>query len=96
MLFTSVVSQIINSWPNRKLLNYTYLQQLRDIMPGILLAAFMAVCVWCVGLLGLNSLVTMLIQIVLGAAIYLAGSVLFKLESFRYLLSVFNRKIIKK
>lgn len=96
LLFTSVVSQIINSWPNRKLLNYTYLQQLRDIMPGILLAAFMAVCVWCVGLLGLNGLLTMIIQIVLGAAIYLAGSVLFKLESFRYLLSVFNRKIIKK
>lgn len=96
LLFTSVVSQIINSWPNRKLLNYTYLQQLRDIIPGILLAVFMGVCVWCVGLLGFNSLLTLIIQIVLGAVIYLSGSALFKLESFRYLLSVFSKKATNK
>ena len=31
LLITSVISQIINSWPNKKLLGYSYLEQLKDI-----------------------------------------------------------------
>ena len=38
LLFTSITSQIINSWPNKKLLDYSYPEQIRDILPGILLA----------------------------------------------------------
>lgn len=38
------------------------------------------------GLLGLNDWLTLLIQIPLGAVIYIGGSVIFKIESFRYLL----------
>ena len=87
-LFTSVSSQIINSWPNRKLLNYPYLEQLKDIMPGILLAVLMGAIVFAVQLLGLRDWLTLLIQIPLGAAIYIAGSKLFHLESFHYVLDV--------
>ena len=41
LLLSSVLSQIINSWPNRKLLGYGYLEQVRDFAPGILLAVGM-------------------------------------------------------
>lgn len=85
MLFTSVMSQIINSWPNKKLLNYSYMEQLRDILPGILLAAVMGCCVYPVSWLGLPDILTLLIQVPLGAGIYVAGSALLRLESFRYL-----------
>ncbi len=85
MLFTSVMSQIINSWPNKKLLNYSYMEQLRDILPGILLAAVMGCCVYPVNWLGLPDILTLLIQVPLGAGIYVAGSALLRLESFRYL-----------
>ena len=33
LLLSSVLSQIINSWPNRKLLKYGYLEQVRDFAP---------------------------------------------------------------
>lgn len=38
MLASSILGQIINSWPNKRLLNYGYLEQLKDILPGIFLA----------------------------------------------------------
>lgn len=88
LLVSSVISQIINSWPNRKLLEYGYLEQLRDIIPCILLAVGMGVVVWCVSLTGFSVMVTLLIQVVLGAAIYIAGSALFRIDSFLYLMGI--------
>lgn len=100
LLFTSVASQIINSWPNKKLMNYSYIEQLKDILPGILLAAFMGGCVYCVNFLHLNNWLTLIIQVPLGAIIYIGLSALLKLESFTYVLdmtkpiinNIFNKK----
>lgn len=88
LLISGLLSQIINSWPNRKLLNYGYLEQVKDILPAILLAVIMGVIVYCVSFIGLNSALTLLIQILLGMFVYLMGSKLFKLESYNYLLDV--------
>lgn len=84
MIASSILSQIINSWPNRALLHYSYLDQLRDILPSIFLAVGMGACVWLTSLVGLSAMVTLLIQIPLGAILYLLGSALFKLESYEY------------
>lgn len=99
LLVSSVLSQIINSWPNRKLLNYGYLEQLKDVIPSIALAVFMGFCVNLVCLLELSNIVTLLIQIPLGAVIYIVSSALLHLESFKYLMGMIRpmtRKIIRK
>ncbi len=90
LLFTSVTSQIINSWPNKKLMNYSYLEQLKDIIPGILLAVFMGVCVKLIEFIPITLplIVTLILQILVGAAIYILLSKVFKLESFAYLLEM--------
>lgn len=88
LLVSSVTSQIINSWPNRKLLNYRYLDQLKDILPGIALAIFMGCCVNLVALLHLSNTVTLLIQIPMGAAIYIGASAALHLESYEYLIDL--------
>ncbi|MBU5416208.1 lipopolysaccharide biosynthesis protein [Anaerobutyricum soehngenii] len=88
LLLSSVLSQIINSWPNRILLGYGYLEQVRDFAPGILLAAGMGICVYCIGFLPLPIVVTLVIQIIVGAAIYIIVSALMKLEEFEYLLEM--------
>ena len=95
LLLSSVLSQIINSWPNRKLLNYGYLEQLKDILPGIALAVVMGFCVNLVGLLHLSNVVTLLLQIPLGAVIYIAASSVLHLESYEYLRGMI-RPILKK
>lgn len=85
LLVGSVISQIINSWPNRKLLNYSYLDQVKDFAPGILLAVFMGVCVYFIGYIPLPTIVTLVIQIIAGVAIYIMISAILKLEEFEYL-----------
>ena len=88
LLFTSVASQIINSYPNKKLMNYNYLEQLRDMLPQIILSVVIGGAVYCVTFLGLNDILTLCIQIPLGAVIYVLGSLIFRIDSFRYILSV--------
>lgn len=95
LLLSSVLSQIINSWPNRKLLKYGYLEQVRDFAPGILLAVLMGICVHFVEYMFLPMIVTLVIQIVLGAIIYIVGSAILKLEEFQYLLEMI-KSIMKK
>ncbi len=85
LLAESVCAQIINAWPNKKLLGYGYVDQIKDIMPGILLAVFMGICVYPISFLQLPSAVILIIQVLAGAAIYLGGSRILRLEAFRYL-----------
>ena len=93
---TSVLSQIINSWPNKKLLAYDYLAQLKDMFPQIALSCIMGGCVYCIQFAGFNDVLTLVLQIVAGIVIYTLLSKLFKIESFDYIfntiLKVLNRK----
>lgn len=75
MLLVSIANQIINSWPNKRLLNYSYVDQLRDIIPSILLALLMGALIAPITLLRMPDIVTLLVQIFLGAAIYIGGSI---------------------
>jgi len=84
-LAVSVCSQLINSWPNRKLLDYRYIDQFADMLPQIVLSLGMGAVVYCVQFSGLNDILTLTIQILLGAALYIAGSKLFHIDSFEYL-----------
>ena len=89
LLISSITSQIINSWPNKKLLGYGYFEQLRDILPSVLIALFMGGCVNLVKLLGFSDFLMILVQVPLGAFIYVGLSALFHLEAYVYLKSVF-------
>lgn len=96
LLISSLFSQIINSWPNKKLLNYSYIQQLKDILPSIIIATAMGAIVYCFNLLHLGEIITLILQIITGAIIYILGSKLFKIDTFDYILDTIkgfkNRK----
>lgn len=85
LIFSGILSQIINSWPNWKLLNYNYLEQLRDILPSICISVFMGVCVYFIVFLSLPTLLQLIIQVIVGAIIYIVASIVLKLEEFNYL-----------
>lgn len=88
LLLSTFISMIINSWPNRRLLDYKYEDQMKDILPGILLAIGMSLCVYCIQFIGLGDLLTLVAQVLVGAAIYIGASLLFKLEPFIYLVGM--------
>ena len=96
LLVSCVLNQIINSWPNKKLLNYGYLEQLKDILPGILLALFMGICVYFVSFLPISIYLILVIQVVLGATIYIGISAILKLDAFEYLWNTVKEIVEKK
>lgn len=96
LLISSALGQIINSWPNRKLLNYSYINQLKDILPGILLAVFMGICIYPIQIIGLPDVMTLIVQVALGAVIYIGGSIVLKLDSFQYLWGVVKPLLKRK
>lgn len=96
LLVSSLASQIINTWPNKQLLNYGYLEQMKDILPGISLAFIMGICVWGIGLFSIPLILKLIVQIILGAIIYIGLSKLLKLESYEYIMNFITTKFHKK
>lgn len=96
LLVTSVLSQIINSWPNKKILNYNYLAQLKDMLPQIVLSTVMGVVIYLVKYLELNDIATLAIQINIGTIAYAFLSWIFKVESFTYILNSITKVLNKK
>ena len=95
LLVTSVLSQIINSWPNKKMLNYSYLLQLKDMLPQIFLSSVMGVLVYCLNFAGLNDWITLVLQALLGILIYVSLSKVFKIESFNYIWGMVSKRLKK-
>lgn len=96
LLFVSLCSQIINSWPNKELLNYSYTEQLKDIIPTIILAVAMGLFISLFGILGLNDVLTLVIQIIVGGFFYYFGARLLRIESLEYLLELIKNIKRKK
>lgn len=96
LLISTLASMIINSWPNKKLLNYSFLEQMKDILPSILLAVGMGVIVYLIGFLPVPTLPLLIIQVICGGVIYIVGSAVLKLEPYEYtkgiVLSFIRRK----
>lgn len=87
-LVTTILNQIINSWPNKKLLNYSYVEQVKDMMPQILLSLGMGAAIYAVSFLHLSASLTLLIQIPLGVLVYWSGSKIFRVESYTYIIEM--------
>lgn len=98
LLLGSIASQIINSWPNKKLLEYGYDEQIKDMMPSIGLSLFMGIIVYCISMLKISIYIILPIQICCGIVIYLIGSVVFHMSGYKYLCSMIyiKRKVVRK
>lgn len=76
----------------KKELEYKYYEQIRDIIPSIVLAMSMGVFIYPLHLLPINSIIIVVLQIVLGIMYYIIVSFLFKFDNIDYILnSVRNR-----
>ena len=95
LLISSVASQIINSWPNKKLLNYGYLEQLKDLMPSALLSLFMGTIVYCLGLIKIPVILLLIIQIFIGATVYIIGAKILRFDSYNYVVSLIKGMVKK-
>ena len=87
-IFSTVISCFVNASPNKELIGYSYFEQMRDILPSLLVSLAMFVGVLAVGLLELPSIVILVVQVLTGVVLYVALSAIFRLEPFKMLLAM--------
>lgn len=89
---TTFTSCFINAYPNKKLIGYSYFEQMKDILPSFFAAIIMLVCVLLVGKLNLPIVVLLIVQVIVGVIVYFAISAMVKLEPFRLLWGILTKR----
>ena len=93
----SPLGAFVNAYPNKKLLNYGYLEQMRDILPSFTLSVAMGIGVYVLSkIIIMPTILLLAVLTMLGMLFYLLSAKLLKLECFEYILQTmkdfFNRK----
>ena len=84
---SGAISSFINAYPNKKLLNYSYLEQWKDIIPSLLISLLMGLTVYVLNFLSIAEFLKLFVQIVVGVVVYILLAKLFKIECFNYLVN---------
>ncbi len=86
-----IISTVINAYPNKKMLDYSFFDQWNDIMPSLLLSLVMGAVVYSITWLGFSVFRTLIIQVCIGVILYVGMAWVLKLECFRYLLNMLSK-----
>lgn len=95
-LITTWMSWFVNAFPNKKLLNYSYLEQIKDVLPSMVMALIMCGLVLLVGQLEISVLFLLVLQVLTGVVVYLLLSVIFKPEPYRFVMAQIKNIVRKK
>ena len=93
---STMVLMAIIAFTSKRYVGYSYLDQIRDIIPTLIGCAVMGIPVYFMRTLNLPHLVMLFVQAVTGAIIYILYSVVFKVPEFKTCWSLIKRLIKKK
>ena len=85
-VFTAGISGFINAYPNKKLINYSYFEQTKDLIPSMLLSGCMFVIIFLIGRLQTNVFLGLFSQVILGIIVYLFLSKIFNIKALNSIL----------
>lgn len=92
-IWVNIISAFINASPNRKILNYSYIEQIKDMLPSMCLSVVMIVIAFPLKFVILNDWLLILAQVTLGVVVYFVLSALLKIDGFVFVLNT-AKKII--
>lgn len=92
LVVSGIVSTFINSYPNVNLLNYKYIEQLKDLLPPLALALVMAAIIYPIKFLFFSDILMVILQVLIGGIVYVLLSVVSKNVSLKYLCSLIREK----
>lgn len=94
-ILVQVMCNLINIYPNKKLIKYGYLEQMLDIFPSIIVAVVMGIVINLLSFLDVRPILLLVIQVISGGLIYVFISYLVKLESFEVTKNIIKNRIKK-
>lgn len=83
----TVVASIVNTYPNQKLIGYSYGGLVSDLLPNLLISLVMGAGVLTVGAFGWPAYVRLPAQILAGVGVYVFLSIATRNKNYRYLLN---------
>ena len=92
-IISGIIATFINAYPNKQLLDYSYIEQWIDIMPSLFISIVMGGIVYILNFLGLSPLLTLTLQVCIGIVVYIGLAKLTKIESYSYLVSTIKEFI---
>jgi len=96
MMLLSLIAYYLNSYWSGRLIGYSSLEQIKDILPSFLLAAIMSAIVFAEGLIvPLPPLPLLIIQLITGALLTFGLCEVFHFKDYLYIKSIVNEKLLK-
>lgn len=92
MAILTMAFTFVNAYPNKKLLNYSFKQQMGDILPSVCMSLVMAVIVYFFGKIPMNAYISFGVQIILGIIVYFALSLITKNSELKYFINLIKKK----
>lgn len=90
-VISGVIATFVNAYPNKRLLKYSYKEQIMDIMPSFFIALVMGGVVYTFNYLNIAEWQILLLQIFAGVGIYISLARIFKIESFGHLIATIKQ-----
>lgn len=79
---------VVNAVPNKKIVGYSFKEQIADILPPIFLSGLMFCIVSTIGEVGFSVWGTLTLQIPTGIAVYVCGASLTRMKTFFYIINM--------
>lgn len=86
-MITGIISTFVNAYPNKRVIGYSYSEQLRDIAPAFVISAIAGGLALFCGSFVTSPGLQILIEVALMAITYFGIASIFKLEAFVYLIN---------
>ena len=88
---SSFICIFINTYPNKKLLNYGCFEQMKDVFPYFILSVLIGILVFPIAYIRINDIALIAIQGLLGSSLYILIAKLMKMDSFEYALQLLKK-----
>ena len=92
----TLIAIYINAFPNKKLLNYSFFDMLKDIFPSFGMSCLMFIPVFIMNYLPFIAIVRLILQVLVGVSFYYLLSRLFRNDSLIFLMSTLKEFIGRK
>lgn len=97
MVANAIIGMMLNIIPNKELLDYSFTEQWKDLMPAAALSIVMCGITFSVLLLEFHIWTTLILQVTIGIVTYLGLAWLLKVESLTYVIDIVREYVpIKK
>jgi O-antigen/teichoic acid export membrane protein len=97
MIFLSLIAYFLNSYYSGQLIGYSSLQQVKDIFPSFVLATFIGLVIYSLGIyLTLPNYVILITQLLAGGFLFFTLAELFKMKDYEYVKEIFVSKFLNR